>query len=358
MSERRVDLRSDIIAPATPEMLAAMAGAQVGVAMWGEDPAVQRLEAAGAAILGTEACCFLPNATSANLVAILAQTERGAAVVLDRISHIFEVEWYGLTALGGALPLTVSSERGRLDRAAVQTILAEREGGRAARVAVVVIENTHTFAGGVAIDASETRVIADLAHAHRAAVHLDGARLWNAAIALGVPPAALTDGVDTVAASLSKGLCAPGGALLGGGAIVIERAREIARQVGLGRTHKAGYLAAAGSIALETMIGRLADDHRRARTLAVGLAAIDGVAIDLAAVQTNLVVAHLDPRFGSSAEVAIRLARRGVQLLPYSGGRLRAVTHRGVGDDDIALALGAIGAELWGAPRTNKELLS
>jgi threonine aldolase len=346
MSERTIDLRSDIIAPATPEMLEAMVSAQVGVAMWGEDPAVQRLEAAGAAILGTEACCFLPNATSANLVAVLAQTERGAAVVLDRISHIFEVEWYGLTALGGVLPLTVSSERGRLDRAAVETILAEREGGRAARVALVVIENTHTFAGGVTIDATETRAIADLAHAHGAAVHLDGARLWNAAVALDVAPAALTEGVDTVTASLSKGLCAPAGALLGGRAAVIERAREIAKQVGLGRTHKAGYLAAAGTVALETMVGRLADDHRRARTLAFGLAAIDGVAIDLAGVETNLVVAHLDPLFGPSSEVAVRLARRGVHLLPYSGGRLRAVTHRGIDDDDITLAQEAIRAEL------------
>ena len=231
-------------------------------------------------MLGTEAAVFVPNATTANVLALLAQLERGDAVLMDALSHINVVEWYGL-ALGGLVPRTIPSDRGHLDPATVETALADGAGGRAPRVGLVVLENTHTFAGGVAIDPDETAAVTDLAHRHGAVVHLDGARLFNAAVALGQPVSALTAGVDTIAVSLSKGLCAPYGGLLAGRAAVVQRARTLAFQIGFGRIYKSGYLAAAGIVALDTMIDRLADDHRRARRLGEGWAAIDGLDVDL-----------------------------------------------------------------------------
>lgn len=346
MPHPSIDLRSDIIAPATPEMLEAMASATVGVAMWSEDASVAALEAAGAEMLGTEACLFVPNATSGNLLALLAQVERGSAVLADAASHINEVEWYGMTALGGAMPRTLPSHGGHLEPDEVEAALKEGTGGRAARVALLVLENTHTFAGGVVLTPDETATLAVMAHHHGAAVHVDGARLFNAAVALNVPARDLTRGLDTVTVSLSKGLCAPGGALLAGRRDTIGHAREIGLHIGTLRTHKSGYFAAAGLIALRTMVDRLADDHRRARVLGEALAAIEGVAVPLDTVQTNLVMAYLAPRYGDSREVAARLEARGLRMLAYSGGRLRAVTHRGIDDGAIASAIGILTQEL------------
>ncbi len=200
------------------------------------------------------------------------------------------------------------SDRGHLDPAEVAAAFATNDYGRAPRIDLLVLENTHTFAGGVVIPPAETAELAAVAHEHGAAVHLDGARLWNAAVALGVPPASLTAGIDTIAVSLSKGLCAPYGGLLAGRADLVERARDLAFRMGFGRIHKAGYLAAAGIVALETMVDRLAEDHRRARRLGEAWAGIDGLDVDLETVQTNLVAARVDDRFGGAEAVAARLA--------------------------------------------------
>jgi threonine aldolase len=326
-------------------MFEAMAAAEIGWTLRSEDPSVARLERLGAETLGTEAALFVPNVTTGNLLALLLGAERGTAVLLDRLAHINVVEWYELS-LGGLLARTVSSDRGHLDADEVTSAFEESDGGRAPRISLLVLENTHTFAGGVAIAPDETERLAGIAHAHGAAVHLDGARLWNAAVALGVPPATLTASVDTVTLSLSKGLCAPYGGLLAGRSPVIEDARALANQIGFGRIHKAGYLAAAGIVALETMVERLADDHRRARRLGEALADLDGLTVDLETVQTNIVNARVGERVGDGAQLAARLRDQGVGMMAMPGGYLRAVVHRGVGDDDIEAAIAAIASAL------------
>lgn len=341
-----VDLRSDVLSPATPEMFEAMARAEIGWTLKGEDPSVARLERHGAALLGTEAALFVPNASTANLLALHVQLGRGSAVLLDRLAHVNVVEWYAL-ALGGLLTRTVTSDRGRPDPAEVEAALADAVGGRAPRVGMLVLENTHTFAGGVAITAGEMAGLADLAHRHGAMVHLDGARLWNAAVALGVPAASLVAPVDTVSVSLNKGLCAPYGGLLAGRAQLVAQARELANMMGFGRIHKAGHLAAAAIVALETMTDRLAEDHRRTRLLAEALAGIEGLEVDLATVQTNIVLARpADARFGDPEVLVDDLRRRGLALMTSPGGYLRAVLHRGIGDDDVEAAIAILRAAL------------
>lgn len=347
MSAPRIDLRSDTLSPSTPAMWEAMAAAGIGMASRGEDEHVLRLEARGAALLGTDSCVFLPNVTSANLLALLAQAPRGTAVLMDRLAHVNVVEWYGITAFGGTVPWLLDADRGRLDPAAVEAACLDRNGGRSPVIGALVLENTHNFAGGVAIPAEETERLAEVAHRHGAAVHLDGARLANAAAALGVPMRTLTAGVDTVALSLTKGLSAPFGALLGGPANVIAAVRSTASHLGFGRFHRAGHFAAAGLVALETMVERLPEDHRRARGLAELLAIVDGLEIDLATVQTNIVNVRLTGTDRDAFAFAERLAGLGVGLLPLSGGRLRAVVHHGIDDDAIAAALTTIATALF-----------
>ncbi len=340
-----VDLRSDVLSPPTPAMFEALAAAEIGWSLRSEDPSVARLERLAADRLGTEAALFVPNTTTANLLALLVQVDRGGAVLMDALSHINVVEWYAL-ALGGLVPRTLASDRGHLDPVAVETALADGAGGRAPRVALVVLENSHTFAGGVAIGPDETAAIAERAHRHGAVVHLDGARLFDAAIALGLPVSALTAGVDTTAISLSKGLCAPYGGLLAGRSAVIERARTMAFQIGFGRIHKSGYLAATGIVALETMVDRLADDHRRARRLGEAWARIDGLDVDLETVQTNLVQGRLDELFGDPERVAARIRDQGVGLMAMPGRSLRAVVHRGIDVADLETAIRVVAAAL------------
>jgi len=329
-----IDLRSDVLSPPTPAMFEAMTHAEIGWTLHSEDPSVDRLERLGASMLGTEAALFVPNASTANLLALFVGAERGTAVLLDAIAHINVVEWYGL-ALGGLLTRTLTSDRGHLDPVEVAVALGDGAGGRAPRIGMLVLEDAHTFAGGVAIPPAEIVELSALAHDHGASVHLDGARLFDAAVALGVPASALCASVDTTAISLSKGLCAPYGGLLAGRAAVIERARTLSFRIGSGRIHKGGYLAAAGIVALETMVDRLADDHRRARRLAEALDRIDGLDVDLATVETNLVNARLDERFGDPEAVVARLRALGVGMMAMPGRQLRAVVHRGIGDDDI-----------------------
>ena len=340
-----VDLRSDVLSPPTPDMFEALAAADIGWSLRSEDPSVARLEALGADRLGTEASVFVPNATTANLLALLVQLERGDAVLMDATAHINVVEWYAL-ALGGLVPRTIPSDRGHLSLTAAEAALADSAGGRAPRIGLVVIENTHTFAGGVVIDPDETASVADLAHRHGAVVHLDGARLFHAAVARGLPVSAFTAGVDSIAVSLSKGLCAPYGGLLAGSAAVVERARSLAFRIGFGRIHKSGYLAAAGFLALDTMVDRLADDHRRARRLGDAWARIDGLVVDLETVQTNIVQARLHERFGDPDAVAARVAEHGVGVMSMPGRHLRAVVHRGIDDDGIDSAVRVVRAVL------------
>ncbi|HYB69052.1 MAG TPA: aminotransferase class I/II-fold pyridoxal phosphate-dependent enzyme, partial [Candidatus Bathyarchaeia archaeon] len=229
------------------------------------------------------------------------------------------------------------------DPDAVELAIAEaRHAGLA--TSLLVLENSHNNAGGAAVSAERTSAAAAAARRHGAVVHLDGARLCNSAVALGVAPSRLAADADTVAMSLGKGLCAPGGALLAGSKPLIARAREKARLIGAGSLHKAGPLAAAGLVALDTMIDRLAEDNRRARRLAEGLAPLAGLRVDVASVQTNIVA--IDTEAPGVDALLPRLAARGVLGFRRSASRFRFVTHRLIGDAEVARAIDAVGASL------------
>jgi threonine aldolase len=287
-----IDLRSDICAVPTDAMWEAMRSAELGWATYGEDESVNELERRGAQLLGKEAAVLVPTCTLANLAALLAQTAPGDRVEIDSRAHIIVNEGDWLTQI------------------------ARLEIGEPGDI--ICIENTHTRRGGTVLTAEDTVALA--AHAPRS--HLDGARLANAAVALGVPLAELTAPVDTVALSLNKGLCAPFGTILAGGAETIENARIQLKRLGGATIHKAGIFAAAGLLALD-MVDRLADDHRRAGELARLIGAQEP--------QTNIVYADL------GADAVRPLEARGVRAMAIEG-RVRFVTHRLIDDDDVARA--------------------
>jgi threonine aldolase len=312
-----VDLRSDFCAPPTDEMWEAMRSARFGWASAGEDENVNRLERRGAALLGKEAAVFVPTCTTANIAALLAHGIAGQSVVVERSAHVMTSESLGISELAGLVPFPVDAERGRLDPGVVDRAL------RRSGAALLCLENTHTRAGGTVTDVALTEALASVARRYGARIHLDGARLPNAAVALGVPLAALAAPVDTVALSLNKGLCAPFGALLAGDLGTIEAARLHVRRLGGGTIHKAGILAAAGLLALD-LVDRLAEDHRRAKALAASLG--------LAEPETNIVLTQF------AASALPDLATRGVLAFAPDGERVRLVTHRGIGDEDVERA--------------------
>jgi threonine aldolase len=323
-----IDLRSDICSLPTPAMWEAMRLAKLGWATLGEDANVAELERRGAEILGAQASVFVPTCTMANIAALLSLTSRGQSVVLEASGHILANEGDGIRALAGLEPLALAGKAGRLDPAEVGEAI---EGVGAS---LLCLENTHTRAGGTVLDVATTRELAQVAHDRGARVHLDGARLANAAVALEVPLAELTAHVDTVAFSLNKGLCAPFGALLAGEAELVATARGAIRRLGGGTLHRLGIMAAAGLIALETMVDRLADDHRRARDLEGRLRA-QGVTLEDEPVETNIVYV---PVGGSPEGYVARLAERGVLAFSPDGLRLRLVTHRLIGDAEVERA--------------------
>jgi len=329
-----IDLRSDICAAPTDAMWDAMRAAHTGWASVGEDEQVALLERRGAELLGHEAAAFVPTCTMANIAALLTLAARGETVVLEASAHILTSEGDGVRRLAGLEVVALADPAGHL---ALDAVAAAIERSAAA---LLCLENTHTRAGGTVLEVGETAALAAAAHARGAGAHLDGARLANAAVALGVPLRALAAPFDTVALSLNKGLCAPFGALLAGGEAVIARARLELRRLGGGSVHKAGIAAAAGLVALDTMVERLADDHRRARELA-RLLRERGVALDPERIETNIV--NIVPAQPAQAALA-PLALRGVLALSLDGRRVRLVTHRLIDDGDVERAAEAIAA--------------
>jgi threonine aldolase len=335
-----IDLRSDVVAPPTDEMWEAMRRAPLGWALVGEDLAVNELEGYVADVLGKEAALLVPTCGAANLLALLSLTRPGEQIVLEAAMHLVWSEGQSLAFPAGLFPILVEARRGAPDPADVETALTTPRFGHLGRPSLVCLENTHTNAGGTVLDAGQIAAIAGVAHRHGAAVHLDGARLFNAAVALGCQARDLAAPVDSAAVSLNKGLCAPEGALLVGSRAVIASARANAKRLGMASWHKAGIAAAAGLIALRTMVARLADDHERAAQLAAGLAALPGLRIDPTQVQTNIVLAKL--RGELSADVfEARLAQHGVRALPRSPRVVRFVTHRLIGDAEVEHAVSA-----------------
>jgi threonine aldolase len=327
-----VDLRSDTLTLPTPEMREAMARAEVGDDVWEEDPTVRRLEAMAAERLGKEAGLFVTSGTQGNLVSVLAQTRPGQEVVLDADAHIFNSEVAGAATIGGLQMRPLKTERGFLAPAQVREALRPVNIHLPA-TGLVCIENTHNRHGGTCCTPEETAAIAAMAHEGGVPVHLDGARIFNAAVALGRPARDFTRDVDSVTFCISKGLGAPVGSVMCGGADFITKARRVRKMLG-GGMRQAGIIAAAGVVALERMVDRLADDHANARTLAEGLAALPFIGIDLASVQTNIVILRID-RPGGADELVTGCAARKVKLHAMSPTFIRCVTHKDVDADDI-----------------------
>jgi threonine aldolase len=335
-----VDLRSDTVTKPTPEMRKAMAEAEVGDDVYGEDPTVNRLEQTAARLLGMEAALFVPSGTMGNEIAIRLLTERGDEVLVERRSHVARYELGGMSVLSGVMPRTVDAPGGHLTPDQVRAAHGPPAYYKS-DVSLVVLENTHNLAGGTVAGVVEHQAVVAAARECGFRVHLDGARLWNAAVALGVAPAALAAGADTVMVCLSKGLCAPVGSLIASSRERIAAARRVRKLLG-GGMRQAGVLAAAGLVALETLVPRLAEDHANARLLGEALSRCRGVR--LAPVQTNMVIGVLEGRPAPDAVTA--LGERGVLATAMDATTLRLTTHRDVSRADCERAAGAIEAAL------------
>jgi threonine aldolase len=337
-----IDLRSDTVTRPTPEMRAAMAAAEVGDDVYGEDPTVNLLERRAAEIFKREAALFVPTGTMGNQIAIRLHTEPGQEVICESRSHILDWEMAMVAQFSGCLIRSVPTESGTLSWKDIDPVIYERSSFRAS-TGLIEIENTANLAGGRCTRLEVTEEIWDHARERNIPVHLDGARIFNAATALGVDVSKLTRGFDTVMFCLSKGLGAPVGSMLTGSAELIERGRMYRKALG-GGMRQAGVLAAAGLIALEKMPGRLHEDHANARLLAEALSRIEGVAIDPDAVETNIVIFKLT-NGQSAADLVRRLKARGILISAVGPSAIRLVTHNDVDRDACIAAAEALAQE-------------
>lgn len=334
----RVDMRSDTVSHPTPEMRKAMYEAEVGDDVYGDDPTTNRLQEKAAAMLGKEAGLFVSSGTQSNLTSILAQATRGDEIIVGDKSHIFNNEAGGASVLGGVAMFPIKTQPdGTFETEDILAAVRPRDYHKP-RSVLLCLENTHNLTGGRAVTPSATRKMADAGRKKGLRVHLDGARLFNASVALECPPSALTKEADTVGFCLSKSLCCPIGSVLCGDREFIREAGRWRKVLG-GGMRQVGIVAAAGIVALDTMIDRLADDHANARKLAGGLAEIKGIKIDLETVQTNIV--RFGVPKGSGGKIAAGLKEEGVYINPGDAD-LRMVTHYWVSSADIDFTLKAM----------------
>lgn len=345
---KAIDLRSDTVTRPTPEMRRAMFEAEVGDDVYGEDPTVNRLEHEAAAMLGKEAAIFVPTGTQGNQIAVLTHAGRGDEVIVESESHVYYYEVGGLAALAGCQARTVPGVRGAMDPMAVKAAIRS-ENVHFPRTALVCVENTHNRSGGCVLPMENLRAVAAVAHAAGVPVHMDGARVFNAAVALGLPVAEVVAPVDSITFCLSKGLAAPVGSILAGSKAFIATARRNRKLLG-GGMRQAGILAAAGLVSLRTMVERLAEDHANARTLARGLSEIAGLAVEMETVQTNMVMFDVRDERWDGASLAGAISRAGVLCNATGPHRVRLVTHNDVAADDIPQALERIAQVLKAGP--------
>ncbi|TEU18835.1 MAG: low-specificity L-threonine aldolase, partial [Dehalococcoidia bacterium] len=307
-----IDLRSDTVTHPTPEMRKAMFEAEVGDDVYGEDPTVNRLEAMAAEMLGNEAALFTTSGTQSNLTAVLTHTKHGDEIIVGDEAHMLWYEMGGAAALGGVTIRTVPNDScGHLSLDDIDRTIRGKD-IHYPETTLLCLENTHNRCGGTVLTPDYTNEVCDLAHTRGLKVYLDGARIFNAAIALGVPAHALARSCDSVGLCLSKGLSAPVGSLLCGSKDFVERARKFRKMLG-GGMRQAGVIAAAGIVALETMVERLAEDHNNARRLAQGLTNIEGITLAQDDIPTNIVMFDLSPEL-SVAEFFKSLERAGVKV--------------------------------------------
>ena len=339
-----IDLRSDTVTRPTPDMRRAMMEAEVGDDVYGEDPTVNRLEQRAAEIAGKEAALFVPTGTMGNTIAVKLLTEHGQEVICDSRSHLLDFELAMTAWFSGCLARPIATENGILTWETIRPFVRPLS-GHWAPTGMIEIENTHNMAGGTVYPLRTIREICDGAHELGLKVHMDGARVFNAASALGVPVREIAAPVDTVMFCLSKALGAPAGSMLAGSAELIKKGRLYRKRLG-GGMRQVGVLAAAGLIALEQTPKRLFDDHCNAKFLAEGLSRIRGITIDPAKVATNIVVFEVSGTGLASAEISARLKREGVLINGINPRQMRAVTHYDVTREDCAHALEKLASAL------------
>jgi threonine aldolase len=322
-----IDLRSDTVTQPAPGMREAMAQATVGDDVYGEDPTINTLQAMAASMLGKEAGLFVPSGTMGNLASLLAHCNRGDEIIMGNLSHTFLFEAGGVAALGGVQPHTIPNQPdGTLTP---EDILAaiRADDPHMPHTRLIALENTHNRCGGASLSVEYTQSIGELAREHDLLLHIDGARIFNAAAALKVTPAELVEPADSITFCLSKGLCAPVGSIICGNAEFVQRAHRIRKQLG-GGMRQAGILAAAGIVALEKIAPRMAEDHLRANELAEGLAAIPGVILDPGTPHTNMVYLTLHNDVPNDAKQVAKLLKEKDILVGVVGPRrFRLVTH-------------------------------
>lgn len=337
-----IDFRSDTVTKPTPEMRDAMARAEVGDDVYGDDPTINRLQEMAAEKLGKEAGLFVPSGTMGNLAAILAHCNRGDEVIMGARSHTFLHEGGGISTLGGVHSCQLREQAdGSLALEDVEAALRYPDDDHEPISRLIEIENTHNACGGVWQTPAYIRSLAEFAHERGLIVHMDGARVFNSAVAQGIDVKELTRPVDSVTFCLSKGLCAPAGSVLCGSHEFIRKARRMRKHLG-GGMRQAGILAAAGIVALETMIDRLGEDHLRARTLAEGLSEIPGIVLDPGSPATNMIFFNLAPSIKLSVdEIARAMLDQGILVNASGPRRFRLVTHYWISDADVEAVVAA-----------------
>ena len=330
---KKIDLKSDTVTLPTDEMREAMKNAEVGDDVYEEDPTINRLEDLAAKKLKKEAALFVSSGTMGNLIAILTHCQRGEEAILEAESHFYYYEVGSISAIAGVIPRLIVGNKGVPNPQDIEKAFRE-ENIHYPKTTLICLENTHNRAGGTIIPLEVTEEICQIAHQRNILVHLDGARIFNAAVALNIEPSDLTKNVDSVMFCLSKGLCAPVGSILIGSREFIQKARKNRKMLG-GGMRQAGILAAAGIIALEKMVERLKEDHENARLLGIGLAAIPGLKVDLDTVQTNMVYFDLQESGMNTAQFLPKLANYNISGAPRPPTKVRLVTHYGINKDDI-----------------------
>ena len=339
-TQRPADFRSDTVTWPTAAMREAMAQAEVGDDVYGEDPTLRRLEEVAAAKVGKEAALFVTSGTQGNLVSVLAHTQRGDEVLLESESHIYYYEVGGMSALAGVIPRLIRGEAGVIKPEALKQAL-RGENIHFPKPTLLCIENTHNRAGGTVWTPEQVQAIVEAAHSAGLKVHMDGARVFNAAVAQGLDVRDLTAPVDSVMFCLSKGLGAPVGSILAGSQEFVARARKWRKMVG-GGMRQAGVLAAAGLVALESMVERLADDHALAKKIGQALAGMPGLHVALDRLQTNIVLVELDPAWGTAEKFLRLLKAQGLLATDFGPQTVRLVVHKDVGEAEVEKLIRAV----------------
>lgn len=333
--QKMIDLRSDTVTNPTEEMRKAMALAEVGDDVYGEDPTVNRLQQLSAEVMGKQAALFVPSGTMGNLISVLTHCDRGDQAIMGHLGHTFLFEVGGVSALGGVFPHTLQNRPdGTLALTDIRSAIHDND-DHTPRSRLIILENTHNRCGGIAISKEYSDQVASIAHQNGMSLHIDGARIFNAACAQNTTAAKLVETADSVTFCLSKGLCAPVGSVVCGSKDFILRAKKIRKQLG-GGMRQAGIIAAAGIIAVTKMTKRLSEDHERTKILANGLSQIEGLRIDLNTPATNMIFVSLNEDVKlTSEDLLSKLQSMGIRIGRVDKRQFRLVTHYWISDDDV-----------------------